>query len=401
MNRDAASRTVTNGSSDALRKQTLFCVSNLAEVSGAPTSARLHLKLLRDRFADAALILEQHGLQEDVCRKEGVPFRVFPLLHMGLRKAPFHRKLMDGLRIVRSRFAHIRELRRLFSSVDCIVHVHSLCAPWALIAARLAGAPVVLHVREARRPGVEQWLEEKVAVWAATRIVTVSDAVRCQYGAAFREKAVTVYNFIDPELATADPSRRRRADGPPLIALLGYLHRTKGVAEFIEICRILRERGTSFRAALVGPFASADFEAECRSAASRMGLTDVLEFTGLQHNMADWYQRIDILVHPTWRDSLPRAVMEAMFFGMPVVGSDVDGVPELVRDGETGFLVAPKDVEGFAARVQSLLEKPEERIRLGAAARAQALRQFGADTYRARMVEIYREVTRGDGRRNA
>ena len=96
------------------------------------------------------------------------------------------------------------------------------------------------------------------------------------------------------------------------------------------------------------------------------------------------------MVLPSRRDPLPRVVMEAMCRGIPVVATRVDGIPEMVVDGETGFLVDSEDAAGFAAATARLLAEPELRARMGAAARARARQLFSEDAYVAAMLDLYR-----------
>jgi len=93
---------------------------------------------------------------------------------------------------------------------------------------------------------------------------------------------------------------------------------------------------------------------------------------------------------PARRDPLPRVVMEAMCHGLPVVASRVDGIPEMVVDGETGILVEPENVEGFAEALARLLADPELRHRMGTAGHARAQKIFTVEAYRGAMLKAYK-----------
>lgn len=386
---------------EAVKNRKLYCVTHTGAISGSPTCARLHLELMRPFFASAELILEEHGPMEEVCRERGVSCRVMPLLHTGLRTLPRRLDRIVRLgRVARSRVNHVRELARLCSATPCILHVHSIHAPWALLAGCLARVPVVLHVHEQRMPGFERWLEEQTAVRTARRILTVSEAIRKQYGLPFQKKAVTLYNFLEPATEAAVPAGARSDHPPWIIATIGYLGRRKGTDEFIGICRLLRDRQVPFRAWLVGPFDSAESEHRCREKVRTHGLSDVVEFFGLRKDVTALYDQIQVLVHPARRDPLPRVVMEAMGRGVPVVASHVDGLPEMVEDGKTGFLVDPDDLQGFADRICLLLDDAPQRRRMGEAARERASRQFSREHYRDRMLQIYTGLLESEERRD-
>ncbi|MBI4770871.1 MAG: glycosyltransferase family 4 protein [Chloroflexi bacterium] len=90
-------------------------------------------------------------------------------------------------------------------------------------------------------------------------------------------------------------------------------------------------------------------------------------------------------------DACPVAVLEAMALGVPVVASRMGGLPDLVRDGETGLLVQAGDARGLAAALERLSESPETVQRMGAAARRRAEAEFDVEVYYRRLMEIYRE----------
>ena len=95
------------------------------------------------------------------------------------------------------------------------------------------------------------------------------------------------------------------------------------------------------------------------------------------------YAEADVLALPTRSDISPFVILEAMATGMPVVASAIAGIPDMVRDGETGFLMPPRDGEALAARLGALVEDGELRRRMGAAGRALVEREFERRDQRA------------------
>ncbi|MCS7084539.1 MAG: glycosyltransferase [Bacteroidia bacterium] len=109
--------------------------------------------------------------------------------------------------------------------------------------------------------------------------------------------------------------------------------------------------------------------------------------------LAEAYAAADVLVAPSLEDNLPNTVMEAAACGLPVVGFEVGGVPELIEDGRTGIVAPPKSVEGLSAALDRLAD-PEVRRRFGAAARRKVLEQFAYPVVATRYLELYREAMR-------
>jgi mannosyltransferase len=106
-------------------------------------------------------------------------------------------------------------------------------------------------------------------------------------------------------------------------------------------------------------------------------------------DVAAWLERSTVLVHPARWEGFGLGVLEAMVAGLPVVASNVSSLPELVVDGETGYLVKPDDPPALARSVLQALERPS----LGAAGRERARQEFSVDRMAARTAELYARLT--------
>jgi glycosyltransferase involved in cell wall biosynthesis len=115
-------------------------------------------------------------------------------------------------------------------------------------------------------------------------------------------------------------------------------------------------------------------------------------FHGFVQDMREPLAGLDVLVQPSRADNLPLAILEAMAAGLPVVGTRVGGIPELVVDGETGLLVDPERPEELAAALDSLAGSPERRAELGQRGRERVREHFSADAIARRTVALYEEL---------
>jgi glycosyltransferase involved in cell wall biosynthesis len=115
-------------------------------------------------------------------------------------------------------------------------------------------------------------------------------------------------------------------------------------------------------------------------------------FHGFVRDIRARLAEADVLVQPSRADTLPLAVLEAMAGGLPVVGTRVGGIPELVVDGETGFVVPPEDPRALAAALDALAAGPERRRDLGRRGRARAEEVFSPERTTRRMVALYEEL---------
>jgi glycosyltransferase involved in cell wall biosynthesis len=133
-----------------------------------------------------------------------------------------------------------------------------------------------------------------------------------------------------------------------------------------------------------------------------LGLQEVVRFLGDRPDAVEVMAASDVACQLTFQlEGLPIAVLDAMSLGLPIVATGVSGVLEVLEDERSGILVAPGDVEGVSRALLRLLQSPEERVRIGAAARRDVLADFDPKTWIGRIEAIYREVPmRKDARRS-
>lgn len=130
----------------------------------------------------------------------------------------------------------------------------------------------------------------------------------------------------------------------------------------------------------------------------KRGVGNKMHLLGLQHDVAPLFASSDIFLLPSRVEGFPISIMEAMATGLPVVASNVGGIPDLVRHGEDGFLHDPQDVEGMAHSVAALLADAGLRTRLGAGARQRVLQEFSLRKMGDRILQRYQEMLAGTGR---
>ena len=179
---------------------------------------------------------------------------------------------------------------------------------------------------------------------------------------------------------------------PLTVTSIGTLHEVKGQAYLVEACRQLAEAGIGFRCRIVG---EGPDEPMLRALVDRHGLGDRIAFEGsrTRSEIASILRDTDILVAPSVptssgrREGIPVVLMEGMSAGVAVVASRLSGIPELVRDGETGLLVPPRDATAIAEAIRRLHDDPRLRERLGTAAREHVLEQFDVRTNARRLGE--------------
>lgn len=204
------------------------------------------------------------------------------------------------------------------------------------------------------------------------------------------DRAIEVIpNFVDTERFA--PSPRRRAPGAPALLVHGSNFRTlKRVDDVVEIFARVRRRRPA-RLALVGdgperPRVEAELGAR--------GLLADVELLGERLDFVSVLQAADVFLLPSETESFGLAALEALSCGVPVVASRVGGLPEVVRDGEDGFLFAVGDVEAMAAAAARLCDDTALRRTMGEAARAGAVARFSRGPMVTRYEACYERVLR-------
>jgi glycosyltransferase involved in cell wall biosynthesis len=296
-----------------------------------------------------------------------------------------------------------RLLRRIRPDV---IHVNDFWAmPWIHAACLLSRLrpPVVCHIRNP----VGRRRVRNYRLRFADAVVTMSRALEEEFGhwsPPEREKVQTLYDGIDfARLDRMAPERDVRAEQsiPPeakIILQVGHISRRKNQMTAVDawerLPQTLRER--TYILFLGG---RKEHEPDYADAlAERIGRPVYggrVRWIDFDPEVAPYYRVCDLMTLPSRSEGLGLVSLEAMHFGRPVVASDVEGIPDVVRDGETGYLVPVDDADALADRFARLLQDDALGRRLGAAGRERAHTVFGLEAYAGRMMDLYDRLVEG------
>jgi glycosyltransferase involved in cell wall biosynthesis len=158
-------------------------------------------------------------------------------------------------------------------------------------------------------------------------------------------------------------------DGIPLVVLPGRMLFAKGVSEFVEASRILQAEGVKARFILVGNIDRDDADGIPEKQISEWQNQGIIEWWGWHENIGEVFQQANIICLPSYREGLPRALIEAMACGRPLVATDVPGCRDVVEEGVNGCLVPVRDPQALADALRTLIERPDLRVAMGEASR--------------------------------
>lgn len=296
-----------------------------------------------------------------------------------------------------------RQLAGLLRTTPCqIVHTHTPVA--SLVArpvARRASVPVVVYTAHGFyfHDRMKFWVRRAhimLETWAqryADLLWTQSEEdarTAIAEGIAPAGRVLAIGNGVDvarfsPDKVSEENRAALRAelglepgDGP-VVVIVGRLVREKGYLEFIDALARLKEDFPRLRAIAIGSQLASDHDAAGDAITERAktaGLDKTLIFAGLRNDVSALLSLGGLFCLPSWREGMPRSLIEAMAAGMPVVATDIRGCREEVVPGETGLLVPVDDAGALAGAMGKILANRELSARMGRAGRERALKEY-------------------------
>jgi UDP-GlcNAc:undecaprenyl-phosphate GlcNAc-1-phosphate transferase len=302
-----------------------------------------------------------------------------------------------------------------------IVHTHSSKAGIiGRLAARAAGVPVVVHTihglafheYQARWRNRMYIALERACARFSDALISVSDRISqtaVRQGIGRPDQHVTIHSGIDLDVFLAVRDRlavedaKQRAGIPahaPVVGKVARFFELKGHEQFLTAAQIIARHVPEAYFLLVGDGPLRD---HVRAEADRLGFGGRLVIVGRvpPETVPQYLHAMDVVVHTSLREGIARVLPQAGAVGKPVVTFDLDGAPEVVRDGVCGYLVPPLDCEGIARRVIELLRDPDRRRAFGEAGRTFASAHFGLEHMVERINHQYFELLALRGRRPA
>lgn len=276
-----------------------------------------------------------------------------------------------------------------------IVHVHNPIVYrmiWpALVAAR---ARTVVHFHIEPTTDEIEWTLQRppdqvvgCAEYIADRVRQVlgERAAQCRVSAAPNGVNIQKYAPQDPTGYRERAAKSRR----PVLLMMANLAPHKGQATAIRAVKVLKERGIPVECWLAGEDREGRaFETELHRLVSSLGLEDDVRFLGYRSDGPALFQLADAFLLPSTHEGLPLSILEAQAARVPVLGAPIPGIAEVVEDGQTGFIVAADDHQGYADRLEQLFRNPDLRDKLVARAAAR-VPAYSLEAFERRMFQIY------------
>lgn len=288
-----------------------------------------------------------------------------------------------------------------------VINTHSSKDTWVgSLAAKLAGAPLIVRTRHISKPISNNPLNFVHRL--ADGISTTGELIRDELIRVNRmspDRIVSIPSGVslerfDPE--TADGGRVRRefgiTDKCQLVAMVAVYRGMKRHDLLIDAARLVRQRFAAVKFLLVGKGTDSD---ALKMLITDAGLKDAVICSGHRDDIPDILSAADIIVLTSDRDEgVPQALTQAMVMARPVVAAPIGSIPELVLDGQTGLLAKTGDAQSFAEKIERLLLDSELRARLGKSARRHVLENYTDSIMAEKTIAFYQRLLAQKGGQN-
>jgi glycosyltransferase involved in cell wall biosynthesis len=345
----------------------------------------------RDMGLDVVVMTRVHRHRASI---EAEGFRIIPWTlqrrGMGLREANSFREVLAAYRRERP---------------DIVHHVALKPVLYGALAARLAGVPAVVNALaglgfafasgapSARflRPAVTTLFRRLLGGDRSVLLVQNEDD-----SAFFRDHALVPADRVALIPGSGVDARKfapsAEPPGTPVALLAGRMLREKGVFEAVEAARLLRARGIALRIALVGAPDPENRGSIDEHQLRQWHAEGTVAWWGVREDMPDTWRQAAIGLLPSYREGMPKALLEAAACARPLVATDVPGCRALVRDGVNGLLVPPRDPAALADALARLAADAALRNRLGSAARAIVEAEYADAVITEKIQALYRAI---------
>ncbi len=305
----------------------------------------------------------------------------------------------------------VRDLYRLMKQKNIhIVRTHRYRANlYGRLAALLSGVPVKiisLHDNYRKDLRLERRIVNKILLKATDKIVAVSESIRkdiIKYDGIDSSKILVIPNGIDterfnPEGNFADIRKGFSIKESDIV--LGFIGRVvpaKGLEYLIDALPFLKKEFKNIKLLITGEGSTME---RLKKKAKENNVHDSIIFTGKRRDIPDILSCTDIFVMPSVAEGLPNALLEAMAMGKPIVATEVGGIPEVIKNRHSGFLVPPRNPEALATAIKDLISNEQLAAKMGQAARHIVLDNFSIWSIAQKWQTLYLSILREKGLMN-
>ena len=367
----------------------ILSFSHDGNLYGAQRSLLGLLRGLRRRGHEVQLVLPESGDLSGAAEDEEIPVRVICYPYPSTRP-------LRAIHFLRCYPRAARKIRKLVEdSAPDIVHFNTAACFAPAAALKKAKIARLWHIREAAP--LRRVLSKYIRRWSNAIIFNCSHIAEVYPSLKDLASSAVVHNGLDIQRPSADEINAVRnefgwTESNVVVTFAGQLRPHKDPLAVVEAIAIARRQNVALRACISG---EGPLLSQLKRAVERLKIEEYVSLPGFRSDSLAILAASDIVVCPSLVEPFPRVALEAMALGLPVIATEVGGIPEMVADGETGLLFPAGDREAFADALCTLGKDKEKRKELGLAGSVRHRTFFSEDSYAIGVEQVINKLLAG------
>lgn len=314
-------------------------VSNEGSYTGAPVFLVKLVKHLREKTNYRLLVLfARPGPLTQVLAQDDVEVIV---------SEKSRRNIAIPTKLYRRATHYLRYIRLLLLDRPDLVYSNTIANFGEVVLAGCLRIPVILHMHEGQHVAHKHRLRLRLACCFSAKIIVGSQYVNRVLLAVTKRTGQVIYNGVLP--TNNGGKKKIKSEKPVLLGIVGTINPNKGQHVAIEAMRILIDRGVGVQLIIAGVSGDDAYFEKIREQVNQASLIGFVKFIGAVPDSVEFIDTLDLLLVPSFDEALPTVILEAFSLGVPVVASNVGGIPEMIEDGSSGFLFQAGDAEKLAS----------------------------------------------------
>ncbi len=390
-----------------MKKYRIAYITDTGKIGGAEKVLFFLLKNINRDIFEPFVILGSEGPLVEKIRSLGIGYTIIEMPEMKRIEMNLgQHRLYNPSALLINFFHLVKVIFKLVSyfkkhSFD-VIHTNNLQSKLCgSVAAKVTGNKMVWHLHNIQPPGLRRKIISLMANVFPNKIIVVSEAVQAVYLPYTRDtkKIVVIHNGFDVSDLMDLDSRldiRKEFNIPPVTSLVGiiaFLRPWKGQDNFLRAAAEVKKKYSGIKFLIVGDEQfgkDKGYKEYLINLSKELDIFQDTIFTGFRNDVATILSRLDILVSASvLPDPFPTIILEAMASQKPIVATNIGGIPEMVKDGETGLLVPPDQPIAMAKAILKLLCNKGKANEMGLAARQRLENLFSMDKFIANIQKVY------------
>ncbi|MBI4825090.1 MAG: glycosyltransferase family 4 protein [Nitrospirae bacterium] len=371
-----------------MKKRKIIIWESLPNIAGGQRAALNIAAQLKERF-ELEFIVPSKGALSDSLEQQKIKVHYLELGTYQLGK----KGAGDVFRFIRYTPAALLRSYKIIKGAGLLYVNSTRLFPWSAIIGNIAGVPVIWHIHNILSDRKAVSMVEFFGKFSSVkRMIAVSKAAKAQYS-ALMDKTDVVYNGVDTAKFHVFPMIDGRSSEEKKIGIIADLIPIKGHDTLFRAVALIKDR-IPVKLMVVGSHQEhmREYAGKLKGLVDELGLNDNIVFTGHRSDIPEILNSLDLLVISSKSEACPMIALEAFACGVPVIGSDAGGTPELIEDGRTGFVFRANDEKDLAEKILHILNDPPLLSKLKKNCRKASEERFNLDNFSRDIEKIVAEV---------